>query len=798
MIRLFVFLGAGLLSVFQLSAQQTQNISLTGHLPYTKELNDIWGYVDPNGHEYALVGLTHGVSIVDISTPSQPVEVQFIPGPESVWRDIKTFDHYAYISNETDSGILIIDLAGLPSNITFKDTTLGGIHTAHNVWIDDNGYLYVIGYNINGGFKLFDLNNDPWNPAFLGDYHQHYVHDLFARNNLVYTGELSNGLTILDVSDPGLPITIGNRDYPRAFTHNTWLNDAGNVCFTTDELAQAYLTAWEISDPGDIRFLDNIRSSVNKGQAAPHNVHVINDYLVTSYYADGLNIVDASRPGNLIEVGYYDTSPKSSGLFEGAWGAYPFLPSGLVLISDIEEGLFILQPQYTRGCYLEGNVTDAQTSFPIANVSISILEDSLEEFTQTTGAYAVGTADSGIFTVVFSKYGYESDTFSVSLDNGQLTTLDVMLVPLPSTRLKIKLLDGETLQPVVDAQIQAHAPADAAIFTYTTNVNGEITDNRFVINSYEFIIGKWGYITQDTSLSVAPGNDSLIFYLMPGYYDDFALDFGWQVSGNAERGIWERGEPIGTYRENGAIYNPEYDRPDDIGDLAYITGNGGGAPFGDDVDNGTTLLTSPAIDLSTYDTPILQYYWWFLNWSLNGSAPDGPGNDFLTVSVTDGMDTVELRRYTGPYDTTWNAALNVSFVNTIDRNRPVKFLFYTQDLEPGNQDAVEAGVDGFRIVEASSVGLEKPDVLPFGFQVFPNPADDELNIQYHLPENTRLADWSISLINTLGQPVARITPESVSGNIRMSFSLPAGIYLLIGEERKTTVFSHKVIIRPTD
>ncbi|MEZ4774282.1 MAG: choice-of-anchor B family protein [Bacteroidia bacterium] len=796
MIRLFFLLVAGFLPVFHLFAQQTKNVTLTGHLPYTKELNDIWGYTDLNGNEYALVGLTNGVSIVDIATPSQPVEVQFIPGMESVWRDIKTFDHYAYTSNETGNGVLIIDLSGLPGNVAYKDTTLGGINTAHNVWIDDNGYLYIIGYNTTGGFKLFDLNNDPWNPTFLGDYHQHYVHDLYARNDLVYAGELSNGLTILDVTDPGLPTIIGNRDYPRAFTHNTWINDAGNVCFTTDELAQAYLTAWEISDPGDIRFLDKIRSSVNDGQAAPHNVHVLNDYLVTSYYADGLNIVDASRPGNLVEVGYYDTSPKASGFFEGAWGAYPFLPSGLVLISDIEEGLFILQPHYQRGCYLEGNVTDAQTSAPVTNVSVHIVEDSLEEFTQTTGAYAVGTPDSGSYTVIFSKYGYESDTALVSLDNGQLTTLNIALVPLPRTQLKIRLLDSETLQPLPGAQIQAIAPDQAAIFSYTTNGNGEVSDNRFVINSYAFILGKWGYHTYDTTLTVAPGNDSLVLYLMPGYYDDFALDFGWEVTGSAERGIWERGEPIGTYRENGEIYNPEYDLPDDIGDQAYITGNAGGAPFGDDVDNGTTLLISPEIDLSGYDTPILQYYWWFLNWSLNGSAPDGPGNDFLTVSVTDGIDTVELRRYTGPFDTTWNAATIVPFVNAIDRSKPVKFIFYTQDLEPGNQDAVEAGIDGFRIVEESSVGLEKTSVLPFRIQVFPNPAHDHLTVAYQLPENTHSSDWRISLVNSWGQKIISTPLTNVSGDILMNFALSPGIYLLTLEQEKQPVFSQKILIQP--
>ncbi|MEZ4827408.1 MAG: choice-of-anchor B family protein [Bacteroidia bacterium] len=790
--KLFFSFVVLLTGVNSLVSQQAKNVTLTGHLSFSHELNDIWGYTDPTGNEYALVGLTHGVSVVDLANPSQPVELHFIPGPVSVWRDLKTFGHYAYVSNETDEGLLIIDLSGLPATVTYKDTLAGGVKTAHNLWIDDNGFLYMIGYNVTGGFKVFDLNGDPWNPVLLGDYHQHYVHDLYARNDRVYTAELSNGLTIVDISDPGLPLVTGNRDYPRAFTHNSWLNDGGNVCFTTDELAEAYLSAWEISDPGDIRFLDRIRSSVNQGKSAPHNVHVLNDFLITSYYADGLNIVDASRPGNLIETGYYDTSPKASGLFEGAWGAYPFLPSGLVLISDIEEGLFVLQPQYKRGCYLEGIATDSETGGPIAQVSVQIAEDSLEEFTLTTGKYATGTADSGIYTVIFSKYGYQPDTFTVMLDHGMLTQLDVALIPLPRTQLKIRILDSNTLNPVAGVQVHAKAPQESATFSYTSGFSGQVSDSRFVINTYEIIVGKWGYVTTDTTLLISPGSDSLVFYLDQGYYDDFALDFGWQVSGNAERGIWERGEPIGTYRETGEIYNPEYDLDNDIGDLVFVTGNGGGGAFGDDVDNGYTLLASPPIDLTNYTAPVLQYAWWFLNWSLNGSAPDGPGNDFLSVQVTDGIDTVELRRYTGPFDTTWNIEPLIPFAKVIDRTRPVKFLFYTQDLEPGNQDAVEAAIDGFRIAEAGSTPVETAIDRP-QVRVFPQPAKDLVTISY---ENQKTA-CQLRLFNLEGKEVQQpLLLSPGQGEVQVSLSLPGGIYLLQITADGVQVYSGKIVILP--
>ena len=77
------FFGASLLA-------QT-NIELISNLDeyHSSGYNDIWGYVDPMGNEYALLGVRSGTSIVDLSDPANPLEVAFIPGPQSVWRDIK-------------------------------------------------------------------------------------------------------------------------------------------------------------------------------------------------------------------------------------------------------------------------------------------------------------------------------------------------------------------------------------------------------------------------------------------------------------------------------------------------------------------------------------------------------------------------------------------------------------------------------------------------------------------------------------------------------------------------------------
>ena len=92
------------LSPFFLFAQQSFNMSLLGKYTYDFEgygVNDIWGYVDQEGNEYALVGLENGTSFVDVTNPANPIEKAYIPGPISTWRDLKTWGEYAYIVHDS-------------------------------------------------------------------------------------------------------------------------------------------------------------------------------------------------------------------------------------------------------------------------------------------------------------------------------------------------------------------------------------------------------------------------------------------------------------------------------------------------------------------------------------------------------------------------------------------------------------------------------------------------------------------------------------------------------------------------
>jgi choice-of-anchor B domain-containing protein len=428
-----LFLTITFIFLFLTSFSQL-NMDVLGHLPYSEDLSDVWGYVDENGNEYALVGVYDGFSIVDISDPANPAEVFFGPGPQSIWRDIKTYGDYAYVSNETGGGIYIVDMSPLPGGTITNTLNYTGdiypVQTIHNLFIDEFGKLYVFGSNSgSGGAIIYDLTQDPMNPVELGRFNDYYLHDGMARGDTLWGAAIYQGvLSAIDVSNPNSPQVMGTVSTPSQFAHNTWVSDDGTHVYTTDEVSSGFIGAFNVTDVTNMYETDRIRSSTGTS-VIPHNVHVIDDFLVTAYYTDGIVVHDAKYPDKLIEVANYDTSPAFSGSgYDGSWGAYPFLPSGVILASDIQEGLYILEVDYIRAAFLEGVVTDENSGNPIFNARVEILGAGLVTQTAFDGTYEFGSTLSGTFDVEFSKTGYADKIIEgVEVVNGEITELNIAM-----------------------------------------------------------------------------------------------------------------------------------------------------------------------------------------------------------------------------------------------------------------------------------------------------------------------------------------------------------------------------------
>mgnify|MGYP001168150645 FL=1 len=439
-----------------ISAQNSMNMNLLGTYNYpTTQGNDIWGWVDSTGNEFALVGLRSGFSVVNVTNPLSPLEEFFISDVNSTWRDVKTWGNYAYVTTEANAGLLIVDLTDMTGNTyvhvnQFANNNGANVSftSAHDIFIDENGIAYIFGaknngsYVANGGAIFLDLAVNPINPIYLGEWSDEYIHDGMVRGDTMYAGCVYDGkMYVVDVSDKLNPVTIGSHATPNAFTHNAWVSNDGNYVFTTDEKPDAYLAAYDISDINNIQELDRIQSNPGSN-SIPHNTFVDGNFLITSYYRDGTTVHDITHPNYMIQVAYYDSYSGSGNGFDGCWGTYPYLPSGNIISSDINSSasgqgrLLIYGRNFQQACYLQGSVYDGITGFPIANAGIEILTTATTETANLLGYYQSAIVNSGIYQLVFSALGYTSDTITILLNNGQMLVQDVNLYP-PCNTLNI-------------------------------------------------------------------------------------------------------------------------------------------------------------------------------------------------------------------------------------------------------------------------------------------------------------------------------------------------------------------------
>ena len=351
----------------------------------TTELSDIWGWTDSaTGREYALVGRTDGTSFVDMTDVSRPVFLGDLPltdgARSSFWRDVKVYADHAFIVADAsgDHGMQVFDLTQLrhveSPPVRFVETaSYDGISSAHNIVInEDTGFAYAVGSQSGGkacgsGLHIIDVR-EPTRPTFAGCFVDTetgrrgtgYTHDAQC---VVYRGPDSEhvgkeiclgsnatALSIADVTNKESPVALSNATYPASsFTHQGWLTDDHAYFFMNDETDElngltpgTRTIIWDVTDLDDPQLLGE---HVSENTASDHNLYIQGSVMYQANYMAGLRILDISDVAEPVEVGYFDTVsvvPDRPGFF-GAWSTYPFFESGAIIVSSINEGLFILK-----------------------------------------------------------------------------------------------------------------------------------------------------------------------------------------------------------------------------------------------------------------------------------------------------------------------------------------------------------------------------------------------------------------------------------------------------------------------
>jgi choice-of-anchor B domain-containing protein len=356
--------------------------------------SEIWGLVDlDDNREYAILGHRNGTAFYDVTTPATPVLVANMPGNASLWREVKAYQFfdpalgrhraYAYATTEAvGGGLQIFDLTDLPNSVTLANT-LTEFSTSHTLYISNieyatnaalpgaTPYLVIAGANVGGGaFRIYSLAN-PTSPALLTapPSGTGYMHDstsmLITDNRTTQCANAHNPCEVLvdfnetsvdlwDVTDKAAPVRLSTTSYPTAtYVHSGWPT-ADNMFIVVhdelDELQRGLNTHIYTLDIGDLRTPSLVTSFIGGVTATDHNGYTIGNRYYVSHYKRGLVIFDVTNPRALTEIGSFDTylSPTANSAgTDGAWGVYPFLTSGTLLVSDIENGMFLLRQNET-------------------------------------------------------------------------------------------------------------------------------------------------------------------------------------------------------------------------------------------------------------------------------------------------------------------------------------------------------------------------------------------------------------------------------------------------------------------
>jgi choice-of-anchor B domain-containing protein len=417
--------------------------------------NSLWGWTDPlDGREYALMGCDNGISFVDITDPVAPVYLGRLPtfehnhivdSPEhegdSLWRDVRVYANHAFVvSEQPEHHMQVFDLTRLRGVVSppvefVEDALYEGISTTHTIAIDEaTGFAFLAGTNTcNGGLHMVNIQ-DPLNPSFAGCVSDDgYTHETqctvysgpdadYAGHPICFSSNVDT-LTIVDVTNKSAPVQISRTGYSTAgYTHQGWLTEDQRYFLLNDELDEcnqghnSWTYIWDLVDLDAPVLMGHYTGPT---EAIDHNLYIVGDYVYESNYRAGLRILDASgvSAGYLAEAAFFDVYPEDNEpSFNANWNNYPYFESGNVILSCIEQGLFIVKPDLdpnptaivmTDASVAEGDAGETTMTFTVS------LTRAVPDTVTVSYLTALGNATPGV--------DYESASGTLTFDPDETT-----------------------------------------------------------------------------------------------------------------------------------------------------------------------------------------------------------------------------------------------------------------------------------------------------------------------------------------------------------------------------------------
>ncbi|HUP01177.1 MAG TPA: hypothetical protein VM737_06615 [Gemmatimonadota bacterium] len=358
--------------------RESWNVSLEGHVPYPAgTVGDVWV---TQGHALVARRSAGGISIVDLDGAIR--EVGRFTAPGLFTQDVKATGPVAFVSHEGNTypnSVTVLDLADPANPRQIAAISRVETPTAHNLWIDEST-LYVAAPFVSRLIHAYDVT-DPGSPRPLstlastnGSAHDIHVRDGIVFGSFLPLKEGQIGELVLASSDVLAPFSFTT--YGGAFTHSSWLSMDGRYLYVADEVLNAPIRIFDVSNPGSPVRVGAYQPRLG---TIPHNFQVRDGrHAFLAHYKHGVEIVDVSEPAAPRLVGFYDTypgaqadvagagamnvssamaltrdvceehclslsrSPTAQSIFDGAWGVH-WTDDGRIVASDMASGLYVLR-----------------------------------------------------------------------------------------------------------------------------------------------------------------------------------------------------------------------------------------------------------------------------------------------------------------------------------------------------------------------------------------------------------------------------------------------------------------------
>jgi PKD repeat protein len=311
----------------------------------------------------------------------------------------------------------------------------------------------------------------------------------------------------MDFTTPTAPVMLATLPSyaQQGYNHSCWMDEEGEYLVMCDETRDKSCKVVDVRNLGNVNIASMFRSSLlfPDTTSIPHNPLVVGDYVAVAYYHDGVQIWDISNRTAPVHVAGYDTQPNNTTYNDwyGAWGTYPFLPSGTVLGSDVHNGLFVFRVPFPfpRPITATINTTPSSCSSTANGHGQIIPSGGTGPYTyqwssgQTT-AYVTNLLPGSYTVTISDRYGYN--------------IVETVNIPGPAPILVTAQVAAESCNGTGDAAIDLHTSGGTPGYSFLWSTGDMVEDlNGLTAGTYS--------VTVTDSLGCVTVQSVNVSYLQP-------------------------------------------------------------------------------------------------------------------------------------------------------------------------------------------------------------------------------------------------------------------------------------------